>query len=154
VKLYQLHREQFAAAPLSEVFAFFAQPENLAKITPDSLGFIIRTPTPIVMKPGAEIQYTIRVNGIPLCWTTIISEYEPETRFVDEQRRGPYAFWKHTHSFVATEGGTLIIDDVSYALPFGWIGQLAHSLFVKKKLSTIFDFRAKVIERHFNSPRA
>ena len=89
--VHVLERRQQVAAPLAEVFAFFARPENLAEITPPSMGFEILTPSPIAMKEGALIDYVVRVGGLPLRWRTLITSFEPPHRFVDEQISGPYA---------------------------------------------------------------
>jgi hypothetical protein len=40
-------------------------------------------------------------------------------------------------------------DEVIYALPYGFLGRLVHSIWVKKQLNYIFDFRAKIIEEEF-----
>jgi len=61
MKVYILKREQFVNRPLKEVFAFFERPENLMRLTPDSLGFNVLTPSPIQMKEGALIDYTIKL---------------------------------------------------------------------------------------------
>ena len=103
------------------------------------------------MKEGAVIDYTIRVAGIPQRWTTLITEFTPPSRFVDLQLRGPYSYWHHTHIFVAIDDGTKVIDDVHYALPFGLLGRLAHSLFVQRMLRSIFDFRRRALEDLFLS---
>ncbi|MCC6964034.1 MAG: SRPBCC family protein [candidate division Zixibacteria bacterium] len=150
MKTYTLTAEQFVPRPLPEVFAFFERPENLAKITPPSLGFVIVTPTPIAMNAGALIDYTIKVMGLRLRWRTLISHYDPPHAFVDEQINGPYRLWHHRHSFREVEGGTLISDEVKYALPLGILGRIAHSLFVKRQLRGIFAYRAEVIGEKFN----
>lgn len=147
---FVLKREQIAPRPIDEVFAFFNQPENLAEITPRELGFQILTPTPIEMKRGALIDYTISIlPGIRLHWRTLISAYDPPHRFVDEQLAGPYAFWHHTHTFEEVEGGTLIRDEVRYMLPFGWLGNQFGSLLVKSRLKAIFDHRMQIIRDKF-----
>lgn len=150
MKTYTLTAEQFVPRPLAEVFAFFERPENLAKITPPSLGFVIVTPTPIAMKADALIDYTIKVMGVRLRWRTLISHYDPPHAFVDEQINGPYRLWHHRHSFREVEGGTLISDEVKYALPLGILGRIAHSLFVKRQLRGIFAYRAEVIGEKLN----
>lgn len=150
MKIYELNCEQLIPKPLSEVFSFFENPENLALITPPSLGFKILTPSPILMKHGLKIDYTIRLLGMPVRWTSVISDYQPPASFVDRQERGPYAHWHHTHRFRESPEGTLVIDEVRYAIPLGFLGELAHLLFVKRELKRIFDFRAHVIRKFFN----
>ncbi len=150
MKLYTLHRRQVVRRPLSEVFPFFAQPENLSLLTPRSLGFQMLTPSPVVMKQGTVIDYTIRVGGIPMRWTTLITEYDPPYRFVDVQIKGPYSYWHHAHTFAETDDGTLITDDVRYALPLGVVGRVVHALAVQRRLEHILSHRREIIDRLFS----
>src|SRR5689334_14782 len=99
MKTYSLKTRHEVPAPLEEVFAFFSKPENLRELTPGNLGLQILTPGKIEMKEGAVIDYRIRLAGIPLRWTSLISVYLPPCKFIDVQLRGPYSFWQHTHSF-------------------------------------------------------
>jgi len=151
MKIYQLQKEQFVGRPLAEVFSFFERPENLAAITPPSMGFRIVTPPPILMKEGAVFEYSVRVMGIQMRWRSLISEYKPPFRFVDEQVKGPYTFWHHKHTFSEVEGGTLISDEVRYAMPFGLLGMIARRLTVKRQLEQIFAHRSQVIDTLFGS---
>ena len=146
---YTLHRRQFIAAPRAEVFAFFSRPENLALLTPQDLGFRILTPSPVRMEGGALIDYTIRILGAGIRWTTLVTEYEAPHRFVDVQLRGPYAYWHHAHEFTAIEGGTEMTDTVTYAMPLGVLGSVAHALLVRRKLEAIFDFRRERVRMHW-----
>jgi hypothetical protein len=140
--------------PLDEVFAFFSRPENLQEITPDSLDFQFLTPSPIAMKEGAIIDYALKIKGVPVQWRSIISCYDPPHKFVDEQLKGPYAFWHHTHAFEPIEGGTRISDTVRYVLPFGPLGDVVHSLMVRRDVEEIFKHRHKVIAERFGSMTA
>ncbi len=149
MKIYRLEKTQLVEKTVSEVFAFFERPENLAKITPPALGFKILTPEPLIMQTGTVIDYTIRPLGFSWHWRTLIVDYNPPIRFVDIQLKGPYKFWHHTHTFLKIDKGTLICDRVCYALPFGFSGQLAHVLFVKKQLENIFEYRRRVIDGLF-----
>ncbi len=149
MKIYTLKREQTVPRPLDYVFPFFADPRNLARLTPPSLGFVILTPPPIEMRQGALIDYTIGVVGIRMHWRTLISDYNPPHSFTDVQLKGPYLFWHHTHTFREVEGGTVISDEVRYVMPFGVLGRAAHAILVKRQLQQIFDFREKFIAELF-----
>ncbi|MFT3696867.1 MAG: SRPBCC family protein [Kofleriaceae bacterium] len=144
-----LEREQRVATPRHEVFEFFADAANLQAMTPPELGFSILTKPPIEMKPGTRIDYKIRLHGVPMTWHTLIEQFEPDVRFIDTQLKGPYSVWRHTHTFADADGGTLLGDRVVYELPFGPLGRAVHTLFVKKQLERIFDFRARVMRERF-----
>ncbi|MCC6796036.1 MAG: SRPBCC family protein [Candidatus Hydrogenedentes bacterium] len=148
---YTLRTEQFVPAPLERVFTFFSRPENLEQITPGHLHFSILTPSPIPMRVGTLIDYRIRIRGVPQRWRTLISYYDPPHRFVDEQLRGPYAKWVHRHEFARAAGGTRIVDEVVYALPFGILGRVIHWAFVRHELEAIFEFRRAYITRLFGA---
>jgi ligand-binding SRPBCC domain-containing protein len=131
--------------PLERVFAFFADAANLERITPPWLNFSILTSVPITLERGALIDYRIRLRGIPIRWRTRIAEWNPPHSFVDEQLKGPYALWHHTHEFFPVPdelgGGTRMIDTVRYRIPFGPLGEIARRLFVTRDLERIFAYR-------------
>ncbi len=133
-------------APVSvqEAFAVFEDPYNLAKITPAWLHFRILN-RDLRMRLGAEIDYELRWLGIPLRWKTRIVEYEPPFQFVDEALKSPYLLWRHRHEFRPLLEGTAISDLVEYALPYGILGDLAHSVVVRRQLERIFDHRQRAV---------
>jgi ligand-binding SRPBCC domain-containing protein len=139
--VHHLERSQIVPRPRSEVFAFFASPANLEAITPAFLRFEILPPVPTSTEPGTLIDYRLRLFGVPMRWRTRIASVEEGRGFVDVQLRGPYALWEHLHRFEEVPGGTLVIDRVRYALPFGPVGALVHRLVVRRVLDRIFDAR-------------
>jgi|SRR5450432_303536 ligand-binding SRPBCC domain-containing protein len=148
--VYKLHRELWVPRPVPTVFDFFSRPENLEAITPPWVGFRILGPGPITMERGASIAYALRVRGIPLRWLTEIERWNPPFEFVDVQARGPYRLWRHSHWFSPVEGGTSIVDDVEYALPFGLLGRLINRLQVAQDVAQIFDYRAQRVRELFS----
>jgi len=144
-----IEREQWVAAPIERVFAFFSDAANLEALTPPWLRFRIVTPTPIEMRPGARIEYRIDWRVVPIRWLTEIVEWSPPQRFVDVEVRGPYKLWHHTHTFASVDGGTLVRDIVRYALPLGILGTLAHRLAVRRDVERVFDYRAERIAALF-----
>jgi len=149
VKVYELRREQWIAAPIERVFPFFADARNLERITPSWLGFRILAPGDIEIETGTRIDYALRLAGVPVRWRTRISDWKPTEGFADRQERGPYALWEHHHHFRALDGGVLMTDVVRYALPLGWLGRVAHCLAVRSVLAAIFDHRAREIRKLF-----
>ncbi len=74
MKPHRLYREQVIARPIDEVFHFFADAQNLETLTPSWLNFQILTPLPVEMHSGAIIQYSLRLHGVPVHWTTAITD--------------------------------------------------------------------------------
>jgi ligand-binding SRPBCC domain-containing protein len=151
-RTYRLQRSQRIERPLPDVFAFFADAANLQALTPPYLGFKILTPQPIEMRAGARIDYEISLLGVPMTWRTLISTWEPNVRFVDEQLSGPYSYWHHTHSFEAEGDATIMHDVVEYRMPLGVLGRIARALFVGRTLNEIFDYRIDATERALQRP--
>lgn len=153
-KTYLLERQQFFPRPREEVFPFFADAGNLQAITPDFLHFRYLTPLPIPMRAGVQLDYEIRLWGVPLRWRTAIEVFDPPRQFVDVQLSGPYRLWHHTHTFDEVDGGTSMVDRVYYQMPLGGLGRLVHALVVRRLLERIFDYRQEVLATLFGSPHA
>lgn len=129
-----------------KVFPFFADAHNLEIITPPWLNFEILPLGEIPMRVGALIDYQIRIHGIPVRWRTEIADWNPPHSFVDQQLRGPYRLWRHTHTFTEKNGGTLCGDRVEYAVPGG---ALVNKLFVRRDVEKIFAYRAEALKKQF-----
>lgn len=149
---YTLERIQTVTSELTKVTHFFEDPGNLEALTPSFLNFRIDTKGELEMKEGAIIDYRIALHGLPMKWRTRILQYTPGADFVDFQVKGPYKYWHHLHTFRSTPQGTEILDRVTYELPFGPLGRIAHAFWVRRQLGQIFDFRAKVVEERFGRP--
>ena len=99
------------------------------------------------MSKGTLLDYRLRIRGVPIRWQSEISSWEPPDRFVDRQTKGPYSLWLHEHTFAAHDGGTLVGDNVEYAVPGGTIVQ---KLLVAPDIARIFRYRHKVLQELFN----
>lgn len=146
--IHYLHCEQFIPAASQIVWSYFADPKNLNEITPPDMKFKIIAGGDTCMYEGQMIEYRVEfVPGIRSLWLTEIAHVREGSYFVDEQRVGPYRFWYHEHIFEQQAGGVKMTDHVSYAAPFGLLGDAINLIWIFKRLSNIFDYRnQKIIE--------
>lgn len=154
MKIYHLRHEQFLPITLRESWWFFSNPSNLETITPPRMKFTIRYVSGETLYPGQLISYRIKIFPFyNVNWLTEITAVKEDQYFIDDQRIGPYRFWHHVHRFREVENGVLMTDEVTYALPFGWLGQCAHALLIGGELNRIFDYRRRTLEARFTEER-
>jgi len=134
-------------APAADLYAWHALPDALERLTP----------------PGEHIEMLERIGGIErgarvvmrfgrwpfrMRWVAVHQEYEPGRYFSDLQVSGPFAYWKHTHTFEPDDPAACILEDkVEYALPFGFLGRWIAGGFVRRKLEDLFEYRHAVTAR-------
>lgn len=150
-----LERRFWLPRPRAEVFEFFARVTNLTLVQPPSAGLRWLTPPPETLSVGAVIDFSVRLLGLRVRWRSLIREYDPPHRFVDVQLWGPFARWEHQHRFL--EGsetgeahgavGTWVEDRVTYCLPLGPVGRLAHRLGAERRIIALFDDREQRLRR-------
>jgi ligand-binding SRPBCC domain-containing protein len=148
VRIFEFRSRLWVPRPRAEVFAFFSDARNLEDITPPWLRFQVVTPQPLEIRAGAEIDYRLKIRGVPVQWRSRISVWEPPGRFVDEQVRGPYRRWVHEHRFTEDSGRTWCEDHVQYAPPGG---ALVDRLFVRRDVQNIFAYRSQRLRRIFGA---
>lgn len=144
---YQFKREQKIPVTIEEIWEFISSPKNLKQITPPYMGFDITSENSTEkMYEGMILTYKVSpIAGIKTDWMTEITHIQEKEFFVDEQRIGPYKLWHHQHHISPISGGVLMRDIITYAPPFGFLGAIANSLFIKRKLKEIFNYRYNII---------
>lgn len=150
--IYTLTTEQVLDVSLEKAWSFFSAPQNLEKITPSHMGFQITSEVDKKAYAGQIITYKVGIlPGVKSSWVTEITQVKDEQFFIDEQRFGPYKMWHHEHWFEEfSEGKTLMKDKISYKIPFGFLGHIAQSVFIKRQLKNIFEHRYSTLEKLFN----
>jgi ligand-binding SRPBCC domain-containing protein len=148
---YQFYREQKIKSSIDEIWDFISSPKNLKTITPEYMGFDITSKNlPEKMYQGMIISYKVSpMFGIKTDWVTEITHVKDKEFFVDEQRVGPYALWHHQHHVEQRGEEILMTDIITYSPPFGFLGAIANSLFIEKKLNEIFEFRKEALIKRF-----
>ena len=155
---------QFVAVGLERVFRFFADPQNLPRITDpksqakiENLRLLAPANHPGLAGASSEIEISMRLfPPLPFRgrWLARIVDFEYGSYFRDIQVRGPFARFDHTHSFDASGPGTIIHDVVEYDVGFGKLGSVANALFVRRALSEMFDYRQRATDRLLSGKEA
>jgi ligand-binding SRPBCC domain-containing protein len=141
-----IHRSRIEAPP-ADVYAWHALPDALEQLTPpgEHIEVIERTGG---IERGARI--VLRFGRWPFRrrWVAVHQDYEEGRYFSDFQVSGPFAYWKHTHTFEPDGPASCTLEDkVEYALPFGLLGRWVAGSYVRRKLEEMFEHRHTVTAR-------
>ena len=152
---YNLRCEQWVPISLDRVFAFFADPNNLPRITPPELSLRIERlklvppdpshPTFAAAGSDVVVSFRVPILGFRMQHIAHITGFEMNRSFRDRHTRWPLMDWDHRHEFEAAErdaiSGTIVRDDLHYALGPGVLGAIPNALVVHGQLEKMFGFR-------------
>jgi ligand-binding SRPBCC domain-containing protein len=94
---------------------------------------------------GEEVTWSARHFGVRWTMTSRIVDLERPTFFADEQINGPFARFRHEHIFASAEGGTRMIDDVTFEAPFGPFGRVADGV-LRRYLGHLIEHRNRYLK--------
>jgi ligand-binding SRPBCC domain-containing protein len=155
---FNFQSEQWVPYPAETVFAFFTNPENLPMLMPkwqntrlEQVTLVapprVNATTPMAGS-GSRITLSLRpFHGVPfrVGWESEITDFVLNSHFTDHQVKGPFSFWSHTHRIRGVDRAginiTVIVDQVEYEPPVGFLGRIANSLFLRKQLERTFEYR-------------
>jgi ligand-binding SRPBCC domain-containing protein len=110
-------------APVEEVFAFFDDPRNLARLMPPPVRIELVRIEPDPPQPGSIFEFAYGLGPFRKRWLVRLVDREVPHRFVDETISGPMARFHHEHHFAPGRTGTWIADEIEYHVgPEGRIG--------------------------------
>jgi ligand-binding SRPBCC domain-containing protein len=158
---YNLSCEQWVPIPLERVFAFFADPHNLPRITPPELSLRIERLKLVAADPshptfaaaGSDVVVSFRVPivGFRMQHMAHITGFEMNRFFRDQHSRWPLMDWDHRHEFELAEHdgitGTIVRDDLRYELGPGLLGAVLNALVVRRQLEKMFQFRRRALDQ-------
>ncbi len=155
-----LERRLWLPRPRPEVFEFFAEPRNLERIQPAGANLRWLAAPPAGLAAGTVLDFRLRTLGMPTRWRVLVREFDRPYRFVDVQLWGPFARWEHRHTFAEGPGpegaeapaGTWVEDRITYRLPWGPLGHLAHALAAGRHIKAVFDHRDQRLRELFPPP--
>ena len=162
---HTLQLQQWVPYRLSDVFNFFANPGNLPPLMPRwqaariDNSTIVAPPSPPSTREaapgnaaGAGSRLLISFRPIPFSpvrmrWDARIAEFAWDDHFCDEQVSGPFGYWRHCHRMreQTRDGvrGTSVTDAVTYAFPFGPVGDAAYALGGALQVRSLFHYRQR-----------
>jgi len=141
----RLVRRSVVDAPAAELFAWHDRPGALQRLTPPWERVRVEQQAS-TLEPGSRVVFRAGMGPLPdrfgIRWVAEHVEYDPPRSFRDVQRSGPFPRWDHTHR-VEDMGGdrSAIIDEVTYRLPLGRLGERIAGPAVRSRLDRMFDYR-------------
>lgn len=142
-------------APRRALFDFHASPGAFERLAPpwESIRVVERTGS---IRDGDRLVMRLKKGPLSLPWEARHFGFVEGERFVDEQTRGPFASWVHTHSFEAHPSGdgarSVLHDHIEYSLPGGSLGNAIGDTLARRQLLRMFAFRhlrtARDLARH------
>lgn len=94
---------------------------------------------------GEQVTWRAKHFGIPFQLTSRVVAFDAPHRFEDEQIRGPFKSFHHIHEFEPTEGGSAMIDRVSFEGPLGPLGWVAERLVLRRYLLWLIKLRGRFL---------
>ncbi|MEM8883744.1 MAG: SRPBCC family protein [Planctomycetota bacterium] len=136
-------KESIIEASAEEVFEWHRRPEALPDLTPPWEPVTLESVKGEPLAVGTEV--VIRMP-FGMRWHARHTALEPGRMFRDEQVKGPFRRWVHTHSFEPLGPDRCrLIDSVEYQPPLAWISDW----YVRRRLQKMFDYRHAVTQRAF-----
>ncbi|PID76601.1 MAG: TIGR01777 family protein [Deltaproteobacteria bacterium] len=98
------------------------------------------------LEPGASSVLRLNMGPFHHDWLAEHTHNQPCVMFRDVQKKGPFAFWQHTHNFIEDENGCILEDKIDYRLPLqailpDFLGRRP----IEKLLENIFDYRHQTL---------
>lgn len=132
-------------APPERAFDWHARPGALQRLVPpfDPVRVLAARPAPDgdPIGVGARVELAVGPQPCARRWNAVHTACEPPDLFVDEQERGPFAAWRHSHRFERDGDGTRLVDDVRYRLPLHALASPLAGGFVRRALERTFRYR-------------
>ena len=100
---------------------------------------------------GSQRVFRFPMGPLKMTWVAEHTAYNPPHHFADKMVKGPFWHWTHNHNLSEVDGKTEVIDDVTYQVPFGALGNLADTvlggMLVKSRLPRMFKARELRLQR-------
>ncbi len=136
-------REVTLPTTAEDAYAWHARPGSFERLRPPW------QPVRIIERAhgvgtGERMVMHVRLGPVWRRWVAVHREAIPGHSFIDEQVEGPFAAWRHTHSFEPLDESTCrMIDRVDYRLPLDGPGRVVAGHGIARTIERMFRFRQR-----------
>lgn len=85
--------------------------------------------------------------------TVKITEMKSPVYFEDVMLKGDFTSYAHKHHFKAVQNGTIMIDEVEFKTPYGFIGRAVNHFYLTDYLKNLIVKRNETIREYAESPK-
>ena len=148
--MYNYRHETVVEADAETTFAWFEHEGSFRRLMPPwEVAEEVRADDSLEI--GSKRIFKFPMGPIKMTWVAEHTGYDPPTFFSDKMLKGPFRSWDHEHHLIEDGGVTKVIDEVSYQVPFGSLGNLVDrmlgGLLVRKRISQMFTARELRLKR-------
>ncbi len=137
-------RRVHTPVPVEHLFAWHERPGAFQRLAPPWDEIELLAPHAGI-RDGARVRVRMYAGPVPSTWHIEHRDYIANRQFRDVQLEGPFDEWVHTHRFEADGTGSVLEDDIRYALPLGPVGELAAGWFTRDTLDRVFTYRHRLL---------
>lgn len=95
---------------------------------------------------GEQVTWEAIHFGCKYQLTSEITTCQAPYRFVDQMKKGPFAYLYHEHIFKENHEGVDMIDYFEFRSPYGLLGRFVDAVFMKRYLRKLLCLRNKKIK--------
>ncbi|MCK5100358.1 MAG: SRPBCC family protein, partial [Desulfobacteraceae bacterium] len=133
-------------ASVETLFSWHARKGAISRLTPPWAPLEMISQTSDGIKKGVKVKFKLKLFKIPMIWEADHIEYQKNKLFKDQQIRGPFSKWIHTHKFKsAAEEACIMEDHVEFELPLRLLSRPFYG-FAKKEFERMFSYRHRVLK--------
>ncbi|HEV8492200.1 MAG TPA: SRPBCC family protein [Candidatus Angelobacter sp.] len=98
-----------------------------------------------------QVQWRARHFGFWFSMTVAITEMRRPFHFQDAMTKGPFRYFRHTHTFIEQDGRTEMVDCVEFASPVPVFGSIVDFLFLRHHLKLFLQERNLLLKAALES---
>ena len=148
--MYNYNHETIVEADAESTFAWFEHEGSFRRLMPPwEVAEEVRADESLEV--GSQRVFRFPMGPIKMTWVAEHTGYEPPHFFADKMVKGPFWSWSHDHHLIEEGGVTKVVDEVTYQVPFGPLGNLADRILggrlVRRRLAQMFTARELRLQR-------